>query len=342
MSRPYLNGTHNAGVTSLTTDGWPASTNNVLWSGDKILFPGDSTEYVVQSGVNTNSSGQATISISPGLASQKADNTPILVPRPRVLTSGMRSAVTAETGDIFHLMQFNFATIKDITGFADAGGGQTTVTCASHGLFNGDSVIIYGTSSYNGTYTVSNVTADTFRITKSYVTGDSTGYLEISNITYLTTAFHNITWDSKTWIALGGNLSYDVIREGSDLSGYGITLFLSGVDQTAIALILGKKYIGRDCKVWFAHMGSDGQIVADPKLVFWGKMNGGFEIRERHDDRIPGTVDVIGRMTDRFGELTLVRGIQCNVESHQRVFSGDEFFSHVPSLMTKTVIIKAD
>lgn len=342
MSRPYLNGTHNSGVTSLATDGWPASTSNVLWSGDKILFAGDGTEYVVQASVNSNGSGQATVSISPGLANQKADDSPIMVPRSRAFASAMRSAVAAETGDIFHLMQFNFATIKDITGFADAGGGQITVSCASHGLSNGDSITIYGTSGYNGTYTVSNVAADTFRVTKAYVAGDSTGYLDIPNITYLATAFHNLSWDSKTWIALGGNLSYDVIREGSDLSGYGITLFLSGVDQTAISLILGKKYIGRDCKVWFAHMGSDGQIVADPKLMFWGKMNGGFEIRERRDDQGPGTVDVIGRMMDRFGELTLVRGIQCNVESHQRIFPGDEFFNQVPSLQTKTVVIKAD
>lgn len=57
----------------------------------------------------------------------------------------------------------------DITVFADAGGGQVTVTSAGHGLGNGEEIWIANSTNYNSKYTVSNVTTDTFEITETYV-----------------------------------------------------------------------------------------------------------------------------------------------------------------------------
>ena len=62
-----------------------------------------------------------------------------------------------------------------ITAFADAGGGQVTVTSTGHGLYAGDSVTISGTTSYNGTFTIANVTDDDFEITDTWVADDATG-----------------------------------------------------------------------------------------------------------------------------------------------------------------------
>jgi len=67
------------------------------------------------------------------------------------------------------------ATSGAITAFADAGGGQVTVTSAGHGLSNGNSVTISGTTNYDGVYTISNVATDTFEITATWVSDDATG-----------------------------------------------------------------------------------------------------------------------------------------------------------------------
>jgi hypothetical protein len=60
-----------------------------------------------------------------------------------------------------------------ITAFA--AGSNTTVTSNGHGRSNGDQVTIFGTTSYNGTFTISNVTALTFDISAPFVADDATG-----------------------------------------------------------------------------------------------------------------------------------------------------------------------
>ncbi len=62
-----------------------------------------------------------------------------------------------------------------ITAFADAGGGFTTVTSATHGLSNGDTLLISGTTNYDGGFAVSASTTNTFAIEIAFVADDATG-----------------------------------------------------------------------------------------------------------------------------------------------------------------------
>lgn len=64
---------------------------------------------------------------------------------------------------------------KTIISFADAGGGQVTVTSSNHGIPNGNSVDITGTTNYNGNFEISNATTNTFEITDTFVIDDATG-----------------------------------------------------------------------------------------------------------------------------------------------------------------------
>lgn len=62
-----------------------------------------------------------------------------------------------------------------ITAFADAGGGEVTVTAAAHGFVTDDIVTISGTTSYNGTFNITKVDANNFKITDTWVADDATG-----------------------------------------------------------------------------------------------------------------------------------------------------------------------
>ena len=64
---------------------------------------------------------------------------------------------------------------KTIVSFADAGGGQVTVTSSNHGIPNGNFVDITGTTNYNGNFAISNATTNTFEITDTFVINDATG-----------------------------------------------------------------------------------------------------------------------------------------------------------------------
>lgn len=97
------------------------------------------------------------------------------------------TATTINTVNIPHFIQglfsdglskgftFSAGSTGAITAFADAGGGQVTVTSAAHGLLNGDAVTISGTTNYNGIFIVANKTDNTYEITDTWVVDDATG-----------------------------------------------------------------------------------------------------------------------------------------------------------------------
>lgn len=62
----------------------------------------------------------------------------------------------------------------DIISYADAGSGHITVTTTAHGLSNGNSVWLRGTTNYTGVYTILNVTTNSFDITATWVGDDGT------------------------------------------------------------------------------------------------------------------------------------------------------------------------
>lgn len=65
-----------------------------------------------------------------------------------------------------------------ISGFTSAG-GNVTITSAN-ALTDGAAINISGTTSYNGTYTVANVTPTSFTIVASFVAGDTTGVWQVA------------------------------------------------------------------------------------------------------------------------------------------------------------------
>lgn len=142
---------------------------------------------------------------------------------------------------------------------------------------------------------------------------------------------------TKKWTGIGGNLGFEAITESNDLAAQGTDIILSGVDQSIISIVLSKKYIGRYCRTWLCHFNSSAIIIDSPLMIFWGRMNGGFDIEETREEDVPGTVEIRLRAVDRMGDLTRVRGIQTNLESHQKLYKGDMFFEFVDKTINKVI-----
>lgn len=99
------------------------------------------------------------------------------------------TAETVDTNNVYKAVRnFSTGTVNGftfgagstgaITAFADYSGtvpGTVLVTDVGHGLLTGMTVTILGTTNYNGTFTITKVSNDTFYITDTWVADDATG-----------------------------------------------------------------------------------------------------------------------------------------------------------------------
>lgn len=70
---------------------------------------------------------------------------------------------------------YNSSLTGTIASQADGGTGFTVITDVGHGLVDGKSVTISGTTAYNGVHEVSDVTVDTYKIPVIFATNEATG-----------------------------------------------------------------------------------------------------------------------------------------------------------------------
>lgn len=98
----------------------------------------------------------------------------------------------------------------------------------------------------------------------------------------LTNAGYPIKWGTeiiddvetpKIWTGCGSLGSISAIEEGVSLQMYGITLTLSGIESKYIAQCFNAGYSGRDATIWLAPLDTNHQIIADPVIIFKGKMD---------------------------------------------------------------------
>jgi len=120
-----------------------------------------------------------------------------------------------------------------IASFADAGLGDVTATTTlAHGFANGETVVISGTTNYDGSYVISNVAANTFDFTDTWVateTGNcgawqeivaSTAFSKATGLVYLDYVFVNADWATDDIykvtptgisVVIGGNTYYPAV-----------------------------------------------------------------------------------------------------------------------------------
>ena len=96
------------------------------------------------------------------------------------ISMGQGGWIFADTEGVTHVAVGSKSLIKPlaIASFADGTDGDasdTTVTVTGHSFVNRDTVVIAGSTSYDGVYEVDNVTTDTFDIEKAYTAETAAG-----------------------------------------------------------------------------------------------------------------------------------------------------------------------
>lgn len=94
----------------------------------------------------------------------------------------------------------------------------------------------------------------------------------------LNTGAQDVSWNGFTWTAVGGAIELDPLSETTDGLGQGLSVKLSGVDQSIIAAFLTNGHRGRVANIWLAHLHTTTNFSDNPELLTvqsgWGVLNG--------------------------------------------------------------------
>jgi hypothetical protein len=160
-------------------------------------------------------------------------------------------------------------------------------------------------------------------------------------IVRLCNAAYSFTWGTHTetiegvetavpnvWIGLGTLGKIEAISEGSALQMYGCALTLSGVPSETIALALGTTYQGRPATIWLAPLTADYAFIADPVVVFKGRM-------DTMDVEIGATSTVTVAVESRLVDWERARIRRFNDEDQRGEFPTDRGFRYVDQMVQK-------
>ncbi len=83
----------------------------------------------------------------------------------------------------------------------------------------------------------------------------------------------DITFDSEVYQGVGDVGSIGAVEESVEHKAFGITLRLTGIPAAMLSIALGEDVQGRTAQVWIGFLDGNYQLVADPVLVFQGRMD---------------------------------------------------------------------
>lgn len=141
---------------------------------------------------------------------------------------------------------------------------------------------------------------------------------------YLTDGPVDVAWNGNSYLA-SKFLGFSSIAETSELLVNSCTISLSGVDQAVIAALLQETYLSRKVKVRTAMLTESLQVVADPVLIFDGRMDRPTVSVDPDSGTVTCTVEGVSHWTD----FERRSGRHSNDVEQQAFFPGDKGFAQV-------------
>jgi hypothetical protein len=148
------------------------------------------------------------------------------------------------------------------------------------------------------------------------------GFLRVNN------SAQSLDWNGSTWLGVGRLGSIDTIGEGLTLEARGLRFAITGIAPEHVAVALGQQYQGRACKVWFAPLDEGYAPVADPALVFSGRL-------DTMDVELGSTATITVSAESRLADWDRPRVRRYNAEDQSITDPADRGFEFVPQMVEK-------
>jgi hypothetical protein len=144
---------------------------------------------------------------------------------------------------------------------------------------------------------------------------------------YLTDAAVPLTWNGNEYLP-SYYLGVGSIAETSELLVNSVSVTLSGVDQAVVSALLQETYLNRKLKIRTVILNGTYAIIADPVLIFDGRMNRPTISVDPDGGQVVCAVEGVSAWTD----FERRAGRHTNDADQQRFFPGDKGFANVASM----------
>ena len=142
----------------------------------------------------------------------------------------------------------------------------------------------------------------------------------------------DLSWGGNTYTGGGDLVNVEPVQETNEVRANGLSFRLNGMPSAMVTRILAENYRGRSCKLWLGLFDAAGAIIADPLLLFSGRMDQC--LLEDSGDTASITLVAESRLVD----LQRPRERRRTTVDQQGLFSGDLGFDYVAGLQDREIV----
>jgi hypothetical protein len=153
-----------------------------------------------------------------------------------------------------------------------------------------------------------------------------------SQTVYYWTGIGTLAWNGQTWLGTGSMISVSPFDETNDVSAQGVQVNLRGVQPADIATVLGELQNFKPGIIWLGLLAEDGTVVADPAVIFRGRLDTG-----SIDDSDVTDPQVVLSYESELIDLERPRLWQYTDKDQQTLYPGDLGLQYVASLVDQTI-----
>lgn len=152
-----------------------------------------------------------------------------------------------------------------------------------------------------------------------------------SGYIYLSSTNRDLSWDSHTWLGNGWFRDFPKVTDGSDITTENLTVKLSGIPLSLIALVLGQTKNRNEGVLYFGLFNESHQIISDPIELFAGYID-----VPKIEDSIDSAVITI-TIENENSDFDIPRESRFTDNDQQAKYPGDTGFRYVAALANKIV-----
>jgi hypothetical protein len=141
------------------------------------------------------------------------------------------------------------------------------------------------------------------------------------------TGVGTLTWNSQSWLGTGALIGLGQIDETDDIKAQSASVTVNGVPSSMVSLFAQSLGAGKQGIVRLAMLNSSNAVIADPKIIFRGRLDGA-TIDEKNVESPVATLTYEHELAD----LKRPREWRYTAEHQKKLYPGDLGLDHIAAL----------